>query len=107
MVPRLGRVAGLWQQVRAGGDTLRVHRRLFSGVKPADAAMIAAPPVARRQHAPAQRTGMVRRDQEGTPAMRRQSPAGRYLAAFTGPLMLTGLLTGLSPAAAAVPAAAA
>jgi hypothetical protein len=39
---RLGPGAGLWHQIPAGGEKLRVHRRFFKDIEAADAALSAA-----------------------------------------------------------------
>jgi len=39
---RLGPGTGLWHQIPAGGETLRVHRRFFKDIETADAAVAAA-----------------------------------------------------------------
>ncbi len=39
---RLGPGAGLWHQIPAGGETLRVHRRFFKDIETADATPAAA-----------------------------------------------------------------
>lgn len=39
---RLGPGTGLWHQIPAGGETLRVHRRFFRDIDAADAALAAA-----------------------------------------------------------------
>jgi hypothetical protein len=39
---RLGPGSGLWHQIPAGGETLRVHRRFFKDLDAADAALTAA-----------------------------------------------------------------
>lgn len=38
---RLGPGTGLWHQIPAGGETLRVHRRFFKDIETADAAAAA------------------------------------------------------------------
>ena len=39
---RLGPGTGLWHQIQAGGETLRVHRRFFNDLDTADAALTPA-----------------------------------------------------------------
>ena len=39
---RLGPGTGMWHQVPAGGETLRVHRRFFKDLETADSAAVAA-----------------------------------------------------------------
>ena len=39
---RLGPATGLWHQIPAGGETLRVHRRFFKDLEAADTSVFAA-----------------------------------------------------------------
>ena len=39
---RLGPGSGMWHQVPAGGETLRVHRRFFQDLEAADTSVVAA-----------------------------------------------------------------
>ncbi len=39
---RLGPGSGMWHQVPAGGETLRVHRRFFKDLEAADTSVVAA-----------------------------------------------------------------
>jgi hypothetical protein len=39
---RLGPATGMWHQIQAGDETLRVHRRFFKDIQTADAAVAAA-----------------------------------------------------------------
>jgi hypothetical protein len=39
---RLGPGTGIWHQIRAGGETLRVHRRFYKDIETADSALAAA-----------------------------------------------------------------
>ncbi len=39
---RLGPATGLWHQIPAGTETLRVHRRFFKDIKTADSSVPAA-----------------------------------------------------------------
>jgi len=39
---RLGPATGMWHQIPAGGETLRVHRRFFKDIETADAVLTAS-----------------------------------------------------------------
>jgi hypothetical protein len=43
---RLGPTSGVWQRIKVGKETLRVHRRFFKDIEAADAAAPSVEPVA-------------------------------------------------------------